>query len=70
MSGHRYAGILCASKVLWVYEGRLAYDGRPAREGRLAPRRSPKRGGRVSDLLSLIVDSEVRVYDSTKVNRR
>ena len=60
MGGHRYAGSFCASKLVWFYEGRLAHDGRPAREGRLARRRSSKRGGGVSDLLTLIVDSEVR----------
>ena len=48
MCDHRYVGILGASKVVWVHEGRLAHDGRLAREGRQALRRSPKRGGRVT----------------------
>ena len=44
------------------YEGRLARDGRLTREGRLAPRRSPKRGGRASDLLFFDREvSEVKV---------
>ena len=35
MCDHRYAGILCASKLLWAYEGRLTHEMRSTHEGRL-----------------------------------
>ena len=40
VGGHRYTGILCASKVLWVYEGRLAERRANHPAGRLSERRA------------------------------
>ena len=67
VGGHRYTGIFCASKVLWVYEGRLSERraNRPA--GRLSERRAippaalaQRRGGR-------FFDCEVKVSEWSEV---
>ena len=69
VGGHRYTGIFCASKVLWVYEGRLAERRANHPAGRLSERRAippaalaQRRGGREATSSSLIVKwSEVKV---------
>ena len=72
VGGHRYTGIFCASKVLWVYEGRLPERRAIRPAGRLPERRAirpaalaQRRGGREATSSSLIVkvkwsESEVK----------
>merc|ERR1712115_559840 len=75
VGGHRYTGILCASKVLWVYEGRLAERRANHPAGRLSERRAippaalaQRRGGREATSSSLIVAREDTRVDTCKVN--
>ena len=62
VGGHRYTGIFCASKVLWVYEGRLSERRAIRPAGRLSEQRAirpaalaQRRGGREATSSSLIV---------------